>query len=128
MIEQAQKIDAGATWFETFILAHPVVTCIALAWVGSWVLTILLKKPLCHVVADDWEAWWLRMLDSTIATGIVAYMWPGDHVVVWALVLGPASPVAYLILAALLCWWRPALKPYLSLPEFLVHETPKDAP
>lgn len=119
MIEQQQvtKANEFATAFETFLTAHPVVTCIALAWVVSWVITIT-ARPFLTFVRDELERHVVRLFDVLIATAAAALMWPGDHIVVWALAIGGSSPIAYLLLSEALCWKWPGLRKYLSLREF----------
>ena len=113
-----------ASAFEAFIVAHPVVTCIALAWVVSWVVTVTARPFLKAVLPDHIERHVIRLFDVVIATFAVFEMWPNDHALWWALGIGGSSPIAYFALSELLCWKWPTLRKYLSLRELEPESTP----
>ncbi len=128
MNEQVTKANEYASAFEAFITAHPVITCIALAWVVSWVLTITFRPVIRAIFPDNVERHFVRVFDVLIA-GLVAFdMWPNDHALWWAAGIGGTSPVAYLALSDLLCWKWPGLRKHLSLREFAGDSESEDKP
>lgn len=117
MQEQLTKVDEGANWFEAFIVTHPYVVAIAVALLASWVITAAFKKPLRALLPDAWQDWCIRTFDCAVAVGIALKMWPGDHAVYWALLIGFGSPISYAAVAGALIWKWPALEKYLTLRE-----------
>lgn len=119
MIEQQElgRVNDAASWFEAFIVAHPVVVSIFLAWFVSWVVTAALKKPLRAWVNNDWQDWVVRTFDCLVATSVCVQTWPNDHAAWWALAIGFGSPFAYFAVSELLCLWKPGLRKYLTLGE-----------
>lgn len=124
------QVNGAASWFETFIQAHPVVTCWALAWVVSWVVTIAFRPVLQYLLPDQVERHVVRLFDCVVAFFVVFDMWPHDFAHWWAMGIGFASPFGYFAFSELLCWKWPGLRPRLSLRDFHddphTPETPKD--
>lgn len=119
-----------ASEFEKFIVTYPLVTCIALAWVVSWVLTVTARPFLKAIFPDHLERHFIRVFDVAIAFLVVWDMWPGTFAHWWALGIGGASPFAYFALSEVLCWKWPGLRKYLSLRELADadHDFPKTKP
>jgi hypothetical protein len=129
MLEQTKTVSEAATWFEAFILAHPVVTCILLAWVVSWVLTVAFRPVLRYLLPDGIERHVIRLFDVVIAFFVVLDMWPHDFAHWWAAGIGGASPFAYFVFSELICWKLPAARRALSLRELAEpSETPNEPP
>ena len=116
MNEHLDQATAAATWFEAFI-QHASVMSILLAILGSWAATALFKIPLRILFAGRWSVFVIRLFDAGVAFAICAATWPNDWRWVWAFVVGVGSPGVYWLLAALLCWKWPSLKPYVALRE-----------
>lgn len=115
-MEHLDKATAAANWFEAFI-RHASVMSILLALIGSWCATAAFKKPIRALIPVEWQSWSIRTFEVLVAMAIVARTWPNSWRLDWAFVIGFASPVIYFLLASLLCWKFPSLKPYLSLRE-----------
>lgn len=124
MNEQIGKVDEYAGFFEAFIANHPFVTAILVAIVCSWTLTLAVKPV---APAGAWKGRGLRLFDMAVAFGICARMWPGDHWLLWALLVGSSSPVVYWLLTGLFGWKWPAAKRFFTLRELAPDSVGDDA-
>lgn len=119
-----------ASAFEAFITEHPIVMCIALAWVVSWVVTVTVRPFIKALLPDHIERHFVRLFDVLLAGAAALVMWPEEHGVIWAMAIGGSSPIAYFALSEAVCWKWPQFRKYLSLrdlsPDVLTDETGDD--
>jgi hypothetical protein len=120
-----------ASAFEQFIVAHPISTSVIVALLVSWVATSTFKFPLRLCLPDHIQDWCIRFFDCVVAFAVMLKMWPGEHALVWAALVGLGSPIVYGLVAAAVCWKWPAAKRFLTLRELHAdeeQETENDGP
>lgn len=125
-MNQLDKVNAGASFFEAFLHDHPIVCAFAIALLASWVLTAFVKPWLSK---GPNFARNVRTIDCILAAAIAALLLHGlfgwRWIVGLSLLIGGSSPFAYWAAAGALCWKWPGLTKYLSLRELAPEEDPE---
>jgi hypothetical protein len=118
MQAQLDQATGIAAWFEN-LLHYDSAVAVALALVGSWVITVTLAYYVRPAVSMKWRVRVIRGIDVIAAGVICGCMWPHNFDVIWGAVIGCLSPVAYKVLSWALTRWVPSLASLLSLHELL---------
>ncbi len=116
-METLDKATTFATWFKEFI-QHAELMSIVLALVCSWGFALWARFPFRQKLATAWVAWALWTVEIVVAGFICGILWPAPEAnwkLAWALTVGVSSPLMFVMLAWVVGWKWPPLKPYLFL-------------